>query len=190
MEKHWSKACFSNWQNLWHCLRSHSCVCMHVLDEDEKGLGCQTGDSISHASSRLGLHWSDFQLKLPNRLYMKKGFHCLKKRGWDWEKNWVTYPQPFSHILLRNFDFIFLTMRNSLKGFKQGKALIRLLNSRITSWLKRGRVEADTPPWGLVSSNVYWAPTRCCEDLRKQGPGLSYSLLCLQYTPQHWMLRR
>lgn len=119
---------------------------------------CQTGDSRARAVSRIGLHWSGFQFSLPNRLPMKKGFHCLKKRAWGGERNWVTYPQPFLHILLRNLDLSL--WQEFVKNFKQGRALIRLLYSRIT-WLIEGRLGGD---WqisleGLFHlSHIDWAP--------------------------------
>lgn len=93
---------------------------MHVLDEGEKGLGCQTGDSTSHAGSRLGLHLSGFQLKLPNRLCMKKGFHCFKEKGVGLGEL-SHLPTAILAYFVEKFGFHLFDNEEFPEGFKTGK---------------------------------------------------------------------
>lgn len=101
--------------------------------------------------TRIHLHRSGFQFKIPDRFHMNKGFHCLKRRVWGGVGQGSHIPIAVLPCCVKKFGiffFFFITMWNSLKDFKQG----RLLYNGITGWLKRGRVEAGRPPWGLVPS--------------------------------------
>lgn len=118
-----------------------------------KGLGCELVTPVLMLLTRVHLHRAGFQFKIPDRFHMNKGFHCLKRKGIGWSKAGSHVPIAVLPCCVKKFGFyfIFLTMWNSLKDFKQG----RLLYNGITGWLKRGRVEAGRPPWGLVPSITF-----------------------------------